>query len=150
MPGESPATFGDALRRLAGAATYVYQDGNRFWYATQPTVTKLAEDRADELRRNPDKVAAELDLRLRADLQSKGDFQRIHPMPRSGADVPDDLDARLVVLPADYPYSKEAATPRRLRRKRFSKTVVTHRGCIGTLWYSLRPTRRACRILTRR
>src|SRR5207237_2978453 len=25
MPGESPAIFGDALRRLAGAATYLYQ-----------------------------------------------------------------------------------------------------------------------------
>jgi hypothetical protein len=24
MPGESPAIFGDALRRLAGAATYLY------------------------------------------------------------------------------------------------------------------------------
>ena len=31
----------------------------------------------------------------------------MHPLPRSGADVPDDLDARLVVLPAEYPYSKE-------------------------------------------
>src|SRR5207248_203299 len=46
MPGESPAVFGDALRRLAAAATYLYQDGSRFWYATQPTVTKLAADRA--------------------------------------------------------------------------------------------------------
>ena len=27
MPGESPAVFGDALRRLAVAATYLYQDG---------------------------------------------------------------------------------------------------------------------------
>src|SRR5579864_5440597 len=27
MPGESPAVFGDALRRLAAAATYLYQDG---------------------------------------------------------------------------------------------------------------------------
>ena len=46
LPGESPAIFGDALRRLAGAATYLYQDGPRYWYSTQPTVTKLAEDRA--------------------------------------------------------------------------------------------------------
>ena len=53
MPGESPAVFGDALRRLAAAATYLYQDGPRFWYATQPTVTKLAEDRAEQLKREP-------------------------------------------------------------------------------------------------
>ncbi len=107
MPGESPAVFGDALRRLAAAATYLYQDGPRVWYATQPTVTKLAEDRAEQLKRDPDKVAAELDARLRADLRKVGDFSRVHAMPRSGADVPDDRDARLVVLPAEHPYSRE-------------------------------------------
>jgi predicted AAA+ superfamily ATPase len=107
MPGESPAVFGDALRRLAAGATYLYQDGPRFWYATQPTVTKLAEDRAERLNRDPDKVSKELDDRLRADLRKIGDFSRIHPLPRSGADVPDDLDARLVVLPAEHSYSKE-------------------------------------------
>ncbi|GAB4177088.1 MAG: Swt1 family HEPN domain-containing protein [Rhodocyclaceae bacterium] len=107
MPGEPPAVFGDALRRLAAAATYLYQDGPRFWYATQPTVTKLGEDRAEQLKRDPDKVAQELDERLRADLRKTGDFSRIHPLPRSGADVPDDLDARLVVLPAEHTFTKE-------------------------------------------
>ena len=98
MPGETPAVFGDALRRLAGAATYLYQDGPRYWYSTQPTVTKLAEDRAEQLKRDPDKVVQELDKRLRADLRKTGDFSRVHPMPQSGQDVADDLDARLVVL----------------------------------------------------
>jgi predicted AAA+ superfamily ATPase len=109
MPGESPAVFGDALRRLAATATYLYQDGSRFWYATQPTVTKLAEDRAEQLKRDPipDSVAHELDQRLRADLRRTGDFSRIHPLPRSNADVPDDLDSRLVVLSAEHPYSRE-------------------------------------------
>lgn len=107
MPGESPAVFGDALRRMAGAATYLYQDGPHYWYSTQPTVTKLAEDRAEQLKRDPDKVAHELEQRLRRDLTRTGDFKRIHPMPQSGADVPDDLDARLVVLGVNHPYSKE-------------------------------------------
>ncbi len=111
LPGESPAVFGDALRRLAARATYLYQDGNRFWYSTQPTVTKLAEDRAEELTRDPDKVFEEVDRRLRADLKQSGDFARIHPLPRSGADVPDDRDARLVVLPIDYPCSKDPDNP---------------------------------------
>ncbi len=108
VPGESPAVFGDALRRLAAAATYLYQDGPRYWYATQPTVTKLAEDRAEQLRRDPDKVAAELEARVRASVKQMGEFARVHPLPRSSADVPDDLDTRLVVLPPEYPYSKEA------------------------------------------
>ena len=107
LPGESPAIFGDALRRLAGAATYLYQDGPRYWYSTQPTVTKLAEDRAEQLKRDPDKVVLELDRRLRADLRHAGDFSRSHPMPQSGQDVPDELDARLVVIRVDHPYSKE-------------------------------------------
>ena len=107
MPGETPALFGDALRRLAAAATYLYQDGARVWYATQPTVTKLAEDRAEELRRNPDAAAKELEDRLKANLRSRGGFDRIHVLPHSGADVPDDLDTRLVVLPADYLCSRE-------------------------------------------
>jgi len=107
MPGESPQVFGDALRRLAASATYLYQDGPRYWYSTQPTVIKLAEDRAEQLNRDPDKVNNELDSRLRLDLRNMGNFGRIHAMPQSGADVPDDLDARLVVLRVDQPYSKE-------------------------------------------
>jgi predicted AAA+ superfamily ATPase len=108
MPGEPPPLFGDALRRLAAAATYLYQDGPRYWYSTQPTVTKLAEDRAEQLKRDPDKVVKELDKRLRIDLRKMGDFNRVHPLPDSSADVPDDLDARLVVLGIQHTYSKDA------------------------------------------
>ena len=108
MPGEPPAIFGDALRRLASTATYLYQDAARVWYATQPTVTKLAEDRAEQLRRHPDDVERELEERLRANLQANGGFARIHAAPRSGEDVPDELETRLVVLSAEHPYAKEA------------------------------------------
>ena len=107
MPGESIAVFGDALRRLAAAATYLYQDGPRYWYSTQPTVTKLAEDRAEQFRRDLDKVVQELDKRLRLDLRNTGDFNRVHPMPGSSADVPDDLDVRLVVLDIDHAYTRD-------------------------------------------
>lgn len=107
MPGETPAVFGDALLRLAAAGTYLYQDGPRYWYSTQPTVTKLAEDRAEQLLRDPDKVAQELERRLRADLRKMGDFSRVHPLLHGGQDVPDDPEARLVVLSPDHPYSKE-------------------------------------------
>ena len=108
MPGESAAVFGDALRRLAGAATYLYQDGPRYWYSTQPTVTKLAEDRAEQLNRDTTgKVARELEKRVRENLRRMGDFRRVHPIPGTSADVPDDLDARLVVLSVEHAYSKE-------------------------------------------
>lgn len=111
MPGESPAVFGDALRRLAAAATYLYQDGARYWYSTQPTVTKVAEDRAEQLRRDPDAVAQEIEKRLRTDLRQTGPFARVHPMPSSGQEVPDDLDAALVVLGPTHPHSKGDDSP---------------------------------------
>ena len=61
MPGESASIFGDALRRLSTRATYLYRDGNRYWYDTQATVAKLAQDRAEELRRDPDAIVSELE-----------------------------------------------------------------------------------------
>jgi predicted AAA+ superfamily ATPase len=125
MPGESPAVFGDALRRMAGAATYLYQDGPHYWYSIQPTVTKLAEDRAEQFKRDPDKVTAELEKRLRNDLTRMGDFNRIHPMPQTGADVPDDLDARLVVLGVNHSYSKEGDSPAEIAAKAILETRGT-------------------------
>ena len=113
IPGESPQVFGDAIRRLAAAATYLYQDGARYWYSTQPTVTKLAEDRALQLERDPDAVHAELARRLEFDLgfkprdeKRRGDFVRIHVLPRDGSEVPDELDTRLVVLDTDHAYTR--------------------------------------------
>lgn len=130
MPGESPSVFGDALRRLAATATYLYQDGPRYWYSTQPTVTKLAEDRAELLRRDPDKVAQEIDRRLRADLRQSGEFSRVHPLPASGHEVPDDLDARLVVLGVDHPYSKEPDSP----AETAAKAILQSRGSAPRLF----------------
>jgi predicted AAA+ superfamily ATPase len=130
MPGEAPAVFGDALRRLAATATYLYQDGPRAWYATQPTVTKLAEDRAEQLKRDPDKAAEELEKRLREDLKRRGDFARIHALPKSGADVPDDFDARLVVLSADQTYSKECNSAAEVA----AKAILESRGSARRLY----------------
>lgn len=108
MPGEPVPVFGDAMRRLAAAATYLYQDGTRYWYSTQPTVAKLARDRANQLLREPDKVAHEVETRLRADLAQRGDFAKVVIAPASGADLADELDTRLVVLGTDHAYSKAA------------------------------------------
>jgi predicted AAA+ superfamily ATPase len=122
MPGEVPSHFVDALRRLTAAATFLYQDGPRVWYSTQPTVTKLAEDRAEQLKRDPDKMAMELDRRLRRDLGKTGNFSRVHPMPRTSAEVPDDLDARLVVLGIEDVYTKEAGNAAEVAAKSILET----------------------------
>jgi hypothetical protein len=112
LPGEAPTIFGDALRRLSAAATYLYHDGARYWYSTQPTVTKLAEDRAEQLKSNPDAVTEDIKRRVKLDVrQSKGEFSRVHDFPASSSDVPDDADARLVILGVEYPYTKDSDSP---------------------------------------
>lgn len=124
MPGENTGVFGDALRRLANSATYLYADGARYWYSTQPTVTKMADDRAEQLRSNPDKVEAEIERRLKKDLEQRGDFAKVHPLPHSGLDVSDELDARLVVLRTEDGYSKDADCPA-LKK---AKSILESRG----------------------
>ncbi len=111
LPGEGPAVFGDALRRLAAAATYLYQDGSRYWYDTRPTVTKLAEDRAEQLRREADRVTQAIGERLRAALREAGGFSRVHVAPQSSHDIPDEREARLVVLDTAHPHRREAGSP---------------------------------------
>ena len=111
LPGEGPAVFGDALRRLAAAATYLYQDGSRYWYDTRPTVTKLAEDRAEQWRREPDRVAQAIRGRLRVALRETGGFSRVHVAPQSSHEVPDERDARLVVLDTEHAHRREAESP---------------------------------------
>ncbi len=130
MPGEQPAVFGDALRRLSAAATFLYADGPRYCYSTQPTVTKLAEDRAEQLKRNPDPVVEEMGKRLRADLRNAGDFVRVHPLPQSGAEVPDDMDARLVVLGPEHPYSKDPGN----KAQAAAKAILQSRGSAPRLF----------------
>jgi predicted AAA+ superfamily ATPase len=124
MPGEPPAIFVDALRRLAAEATYLYQDGPRVWYSTQPTVTKLAEDRAEQLKRDPDKVISELERRLRKEFTQTGEFARVHVLPRNSADVPDDLDARLVVLGIESSHNRETGSVAEIA----AKDILENRG----------------------
>jgi len=76
------------------------------------------------MKRDPDKVVQELGARLRADLRKPGDFSRVHPLPQSGQDVPDDFDARLVVLGIDHPYSKEKGNAAEVA----AKAILENRG----------------------
>jgi hypothetical protein len=115
MPGESPTIFGDALRRLSAAATYLYPEGGRYWYSTQPTVTKLAEDRAELLKRSPDAVTQEVDQRIRTDLRKTGDFPRVHPLPQSGQD-PREPDPAVPGLAADGDRARGRRRPGRRPR----------------------------------
>ncbi|GIW20843.1 MAG: hypothetical protein KatS3mg065_1139 [Chloroflexota bacterium] len=109
LPGESPATFGDALRTLAGRATYLYENRGRYWYSTQPSVNRLARDRAEAVP--ADAVREEIVRRLRA-VGDRGAFARVHVAPRSAADVPDEDEVGLVILGPEHPHSRAGGASR--------------------------------------
>lgn len=107
QPGESVATFGDALRRLTDQATHLYLDGSRYWFSTQPSVNRLAQDRATQ--QTEDAVFEEILKRLRDEQRQRGDFAAMHIAPGSNADVPDERDTRLVVLGPAFPHAAKSA-----------------------------------------
>ncbi len=124
QPGESPAIFGDALRRLSDRATYLYLDGHRYWYSTQPTVTRLASDRAGQYHQHD--IFEEIARRLRLDSRQRGDFVKVHPcLP--DRDIPDEPGARLVMLGPGFPHiNKDTNSPAR----REAQNILDTRGNI--------------------
>lgn len=95
QPGEVHQSYSDALRRLSGKSTYMYQDGSRVWFATRPSVNKMAEDRAGTY--TEEDISAKIGEYLRS-LTGRGQFTAVHTAPMHTADVPDEDRARLVVL----------------------------------------------------
>jgi len=99
QPGESPAVFGDALRRLSEELTYLYSDASRYWFDTRPTISRIASDRATQYERNPHLVEDEIIRRVREVVRREpSEFAGVHTIPDNSADVPDDAECRLVIL----------------------------------------------------
>lgn len=98
QPGETIATFGDALRRLE-QLTYLYTDGSRYWFDTRPTITRIAADRSAQYERRPELVHDEIIRRVReAVKRDRGEFAGVHTIPSDSGDVPDETSCRLVIL----------------------------------------------------
>lgn len=111
QPGQSSATFSDALNRLVDRLHYLNvtgdktQDGTRFWFDTRANLRREMEDRKGRFDARGEvrgKVGEILNK-----LVSKGLFDGTHIFtPHS--DVPDDASLRLVVLSPDVPYSRQS------------------------------------------
>ncbi|MDB9312538.1 Swt1 family HEPN domain-containing protein [Spirulina sp. CS-785/01] len=112
QPGESVATFSDALRRLTDQATYLYVDGSRYWISTQPNVNRTAQERATQYLEDHYPVQEEIIKRLKQ-YKSRGEFNAVHIAPESTADIPDDahLGVRLVVLGPGQSYGRNQDSP---------------------------------------
>lgn len=96
QPGESIPIFGDALRRIQNRATYANTDGERTYYDTAQNINRDAESRKAGF--SGDDVDHEIREVLKKQVPQRGEFMRVHACPQSAADVPDERDARLVIL----------------------------------------------------
>ncbi len=105
QPGERPGVFGDALRHLAGEATYLYNQQMRYWYDTKPSLAKLASDRALSSFGDDD---ADFELHKRIQkVRPKEPLGAVHVFPDGPGDVPDEDDrVRLVVLALKHPHER--------------------------------------------
>jgi uncharacterized protein len=106
-PGDQLAIFGEALRELTERATYLYEEGGRYWFSTQPTLNREAENRAKAYQ-NHEVDAAIIDV-LRDDARSKGSFHGVFAAPDDPTGVDEAKVLSLVILGPSTPHSGRAA-----------------------------------------
>ncbi|MRX50205.1 DUF499 domain-containing protein [Paracoccus sp. S-4012] len=107
QPGERPAIFGDALRRLANQAKFMHSDLGRYWYSMSASLNRLAADRAAQFEEAL--VLHEIDKALGSyinGLADRGHFDTVQVAPGSSADIPDEPGGvRAVVLGVAHPHT---------------------------------------------
>ncbi|HEY4035590.1 MAG TPA: Swt1 family HEPN domain-containing protein [Ktedonobacteraceae bacterium] len=127
LPGQNVAIYGDVLRRLTGESTYLYQSDTRYWYSTQQSVTRLAQERAAQYKEEDiyEKIIKEY---LQAEERTKGEFARVHLCPNSGADIEDNNPAaRLVIMKPQHTHSKGDESS---QAQQEAKAMLNQRGSI--------------------
>src|SRR5699024_4218036 len=115
IPNDALGNFGSAIELLAQRSTYFYEEQGHYWFDTQPSVTKTANDYAERLREDVETVWNEIRRRLQGQEKARGVFDRVHVAPSSPADIPDLEDTRLVI-----------AHPRHSRREQDGADSATH------------------------
>lgn len=103
QPGDQISIFGDALRELSERSAYLYREGDRYWFSTQPTLNRIADERANDF--SDDDADTEIIAILRKEQGHKGGFHRVHAAPDNLIDVDDARAIALVVVPPAYPHA---------------------------------------------
>jgi predicted AAA+ superfamily ATPase len=126
QPGERPAIFGDALRRLANSARFMHSDLGRYWYSMSASLNRLAADRAGQIEEQL--VLLEIDKALATYINGLGDrghFDTVQVAPSSSADVPDEAGGvRAVVLGVAHPHTGRENSDAMVE----AKDILLHRG----------------------
>ena len=107
VPGDVIGNFGTALELMSQRSTYFYEDQGHYWFDTQPSVSKTANDHAERLREDIETVRNEIVRRLKNEERKRGIFDRVHIAPNSSADIPDLEETRLVIVHPRHRHRKQ-------------------------------------------
>lgn len=126
QPGERPAIFGDALRRLTNQAKFMHADLGRYWYSMSASLNRIAADKAAQIE------AALVDVTIDAELgkyvnglSDRGHFDAVQVAPASSAEVPDEAGGvRAVILGVKYPHNGRDGSEALVE----AKDILTQRG----------------------
>src|SRR5260370_4786856 len=126
VPGDAVGNFGSAVHLLSDRATYLYSDGDRYWYDTQASISRLARDYADRLRDRQEDAWADIVRRLTEhEMRCRGAFSRVQIGASDTGDIPDDPDVRLVIVHPQYRHARgDDASPAML----FARRALDTRG----------------------
>lgn len=107
QPGERPAIFGDALRRLTNQAKFMHADLGRYWYSMSASLNRIAADRAGQLDSALVTLTIDKELnRYVSGLADRGHFDAVQVAPTSSAEVPDEAGGvRVVILGVEHPHT---------------------------------------------
>ena len=126
QPGERPAIFGDALRRLANQAKFLHSDLGRHWYSMSASLNRLAADRAGQFEEAL--VLVELDKALCTyinGLADRGHFDAVQVAPTNSSDVPDEAGGvRAIVLGVAHAHNGREGSD----ALNEAKDIILHRG----------------------
>jgi predicted AAA+ superfamily ATPase len=107
QPGERPAIFGDALRRLTNQAKFMHADLGRYWYSMSASLNRIAADKAAQIETALVLMAIDGELTKYVNsLTDRGHFDAVQVAPASSAEVPDEAGGvRAVVLGVAHPHN---------------------------------------------
>jgi len=103
MPGDVLGNIGSALDGLQEKSSHYYAEDGRFWYDTQPSLNRLAAERAAQL--SLDAVHGEVSARLKRVFKGSTDVIAAVVHPESSSDVEEADYLRLVVVPPQYTHN---------------------------------------------
>lgn len=124
MPGDTVGNFGSSLQMLSDRASYLFSEGDRFWYDLQPSLNRTVNERASNL--HDEDIWAEVVTRLKqAGSNAGADIASTIVAPEDSSDVPEAESVRLVLTHPKHQHKNKDTDSAAIR---FAHEVVKSRG----------------------